>query len=59
MLRRHRGAVSAEEAIFRVGWERSLDSCPEAEIVGQGGEDSRHKAKKRATPGDYPLGVGW
>jgi len=52
-----RGAVSGEEAFFRVGCQRSVCSCREAEMVGRGGEDSRQRAKKRATPGDCSLGV--
>src|SRR5262249_44548087 len=38
-------------SVLSGGCERSLRSCPEAEIVGQGGEDWRQRAKKRATPG--------
>jgi hypothetical protein len=56
-VRRNPGAVWADEAIVRVGCARSLGSCPEAEMVGRGGEDSRQKAEKRATPGGCPLGV--
>jgi len=56
-LRRSRGEVSAAWGFFGVGRERSLGSVRDAEMAGCGVENGRQRAKKRATPGGFPLGV--